>query len=243
MARKDFRLLILKMGGTLPALKSRRGDFEDWIIAGLGLPREKVSVVDVPRGEALPAVDGHAGIVITGSHAMITERNDWSERTAGWLGKAVARGTPVLGICYGHQLLAHALGGRVDNNPNGEELGAVEVTLEEPARGDPLLAGVQPRIRVFESHAQSVLKLPPGAVRLASNSWDANQSFRVGASAWGVQFHPEFDVDIVRAYVEHHRTELFAEGQDPERLLRSADGDVFSGALLRSFAGLVQAAS
>ena len=232
------RILILKMGDTLPALKSRRGDFEDWIAAGLGLGREEVSVVDVPRGDPLPPASGQAGIIITGSHAMVTERREWSERAARWLQDAVGRGPAVLGICYGHQLLAHALGGEVGNNPKGEEEGAVEVALDGPAREDALLGGLPLRVRVFESHAQSVLKLPAGSVRLASNPWDANQSFRFGASAWGIQFHPEFDGEIARAYIEHHRADLAAGGQDPDALLRAAAGEALGGELLRKFAGL-----
>ena len=113
------RILVLKLGDTLPALKARKGDFEDWIVAGLGVAREDVRVVDVPRGDPLPDASDHDGIIITGSEAMVTERREWSERTADWLRKAVGRGPAVLGICYGHQLLAHALGGVVGNNPRG----------------------------------------------------------------------------------------------------------------------------
>ena len=205
------------------------------MIAGLGLARKNVRVVDVPGGMPLPPANQPGGVVITGSHAMVTDRKEWSERSAEWLRAAVSEEIPVLGICYGHQLLAHALGGEVGNNPKGEEFGAVEVTLDESALRDPLLGGVQPRIRVFESHTQSCPEDATGAVRLASNPWDANQSFRVGASAWGVQFHPEFDAEIVREYVEHHRRDLTAAGQDPDQLIRSADGTVFSAALLRRF--------
>jgi GMP synthase (glutamine-hydrolysing) len=239
MSRRRGDLLILKMGSTLPSLKSRKGDFEDWIIAGLGLPREGVSVVDVSRGEPLPHLNRHAGIVITGSHAMVTERKDWSERAADWLRDAVSEDLPVLGICYGHQLLAHALGGEVGNNPKGEEFGTVDVALEESARDDKLLGGLPDRIRVHVGHAQSVLRLPERAVRLASTSWDVNHAFRFGATAWGVQFHPEFDVEIVRGYIEHYRARLSAGGQDPDRLLRDITEDVFGSLLLRRFAGLV----
>jgi GMP synthase (glutamine-hydrolysing) len=233
------RIIVLKLGDTLPALKARKGDFEDWIVAGLGMAPEEVRVVDVPRGEPLPHISDHGGIIITGSEAMVTEGREWSERAAGWLRLAVGAGSAVLGICYGHQLLAHALGGEVGNNPRGEELGAVEVALDETARTDALLGGFPARIRVYESHAQSVLKLPHGAVRLASNPWDANQAFRFGAAAWGVQFHPEFDAEVARAYIEHHRADLAAEGQDPDHLIRTSTAGTSGDALLRRFAALV----
>ena len=90
------------------------------------------------------------------------------------------------------------------------------------------MAAAGATIRVHVSHAQSVLRLPKNAVRLATNARDINQAFRVGANAWGVQFHPEFDAEIVRAYIEHCRSRLIAEGQDPDSLMREA-ADTESG--------------
>jgi GMP synthase (glutamine-hydrolysing) len=229
------------MGSTLPSLKSRKGDFEDWIVRGLGLPGGQVSVFDVPRGGPLPSLDGHRAIVITGSHTMVTEREAWSERAAGWLRDAVKNDFPVLGICYGHQLLAHALGGEVGDNPKGREFGTVEVTLEEAAKDDPLMGDLPPRIKVHVGHTQSVLRLPPGAVRLASNHWDPNQAVRFGTSAWGVQFHPEFDAETVQEYITHYRAMLSAEGQDPERLIANINGEAFGPLLLRRFSGMARA--
>ena len=228
-------ILILKMGNTLSVLKSRKGDFEDWIISGLGVSKERVSVVDLPGGTPLPPVDGYAGIVVTGSHAMVTERRDWSERAATWLRDAVTAAVPVLGICYGHQLLAHALGGEVGNNPKGREFGTVEVTLEDAAEDDALLGELPRRIRVHVGHTQSILRLPEGAVRLASNSWDANQAVRYGRSAWGVQFHPEFDSQVVREYIGHYGPALAAEGQDIDNLLRRVEDAGIGRAILRQF--------
>ncbi|MGA2379021.1 MAG: glutamine amidotransferase [Spirochaetia bacterium] len=234
-------LLILKMGSTLPSLRSRKGDFEDWIIEGLGLARGKVRVVDVPGGEPLPSLDGHFGIVITGSHAMVTERKDWSERAADWLRHAVREEKPMLGICYGHQLLAHALGGEVGDNPKGREFGTVEVALDEAARDDKFMGNLPSRIRVHVGHTQSVLRLPPGAVRLASNPWDVNQAVRFGAHTWGVQFHPEFDSEIVREYIEYYSDVLSAEGQDSDRLVDCTTEDSSGRLVLRRFAELVRA--
>lgn len=238
MTRGSGPLLVLKMGSTLPALKSRRGDFEEWIIAGMGLPRHEVRVIDVPAGEALPEADRHSGVVVTGSHSMVTERKDWSERTAGWLRESVLAGVPVLGICYGHQLLAHALGGEVADNPEGREFGTVEVDMEQDAREDELLGCLPRRVRVHVGHTQSVLRLPLGAVRLASNPRDQNQAARFGRAAWGVQFHPEFDSEIVREYITAFEGVLREEGQDV-RSLRSGAGETpHGGTILRRFARL-----
>jgi len=239
--RTNGKILIIKTGSTLPALKSRKGDFEDWIVAGMGVSAGRVTVVDVTAEGALPANGVHDGVVITGSHSMVTDGLRWSERTARWLALEVAAGTPTLGICYGHQLLGHALGGLVQQNPLGWELGTVDVTLQEPGLRDTLLGGLGPVIRVHVSHSQSVLRLPKDAVRLATNGRDINQAFRVGRSAWGVQFHPEFDADTVKTYIEYCRKKLVAEGQDPDRLLQEA-ADTSSGPeILRRFARVVAA--
>lgn len=197
------KIVIIKTGSTLPSLKALRGDFEDWIRQGMGLSTRDVNVVDVASGEDLPPTDSCAGIAITGSHDMVSECHAWSEQTAVWLRGAVRAGVPTLGICYGHQLLAHALGGRVDYNPRGPEMGTTEISLLEPTSADALLGGLPSPLKVHASHSQSVLTLPPGAVLLASNDWDAHQAFRVDPCAWGVQFHPEFDSGIMRAYCKN----------------------------------------
>ena len=116
----------------------RHGGFPHWIRSAAGLHRDEAVIVDVERGAALPARDGFAGIIVTGSGAMVTDRHDWSERSAAWLGDAAHAGTPVFGICYGHQLLAHALGGEVGDNPNGREMGTVEIDVHAQAENDPL---------------------------------------------------------------------------------------------------------
>ncbi len=230
--------LILKMGSTLPALKMRRGDFEDWITRGAGLAEEETRVIDVPSREDLPEPDGALGVFVTGSHTMVTERRDWSERAAEWLRGAVRRGLPVLGICYGHQLLAHAHGGEVADNPRGREFGTVQVALDAAAQSDALLGELPGTFAAHEGHTQSVLRLPPGAVRLASNPWDGNQAFRIGERAWGVQFHPEFDAEIMREYVGHFRGILAGEGQDPAEIETSARDNPHGPALLRRFVRL-----
>jgi GMP synthase (glutamine-hydrolysing) len=233
------RVLIVKTGTTLPQLRARRGDYEDWIAEGLGLERERIAVVRADEGEALPDPAAPAGVVVTGSSALVSRREPWSERAAAWLAEALAAQTPILGICYGHQLLAHALGGRVDANPRGREIGTIEVELCEAAAADPLLGGLAPRMTVQATHVESVLELPPGARLLASSAGDPHSAFAVGAAAWGVQFHPEFDADVVRAYLEERRELLRDEGLDADRLLASARDSPHGAALLRRFAALL----
>lgn len=227
-------ILVVKTGSTMPHLKEARGDYEDWIAEGTGHP---IEVCHVAEGEPLP--EAPPAVVITGSAAMVTDRADWSERTARWLPGVVARGIPVLGICYGHQLLAHALGGEVGANPRGREIGVVDVELNEEGARDPLFDGIGPSLRVSASHRQIVLRLPDGARRLASNALDPNQAFAFGARAWGVQFHPEWDHEVVRAYLVERAPILREEGLDPDALLARATPSDHGAAILRRFGTLV----
>ena len=235
------RVLVVKTGSTLPGIAAPRGDFESWIARGMGLAASDIDVIDVTSGAPLPAPGALPGIVVTGSSAMVSAREPWSERAGAWLVDAVGAGTPVLGICYGHQLLAHALGGRVARNPRGREIGTIQLRLAPDAKHDALLGELPARTRAHTTHLESVLELPPGARWLAESDTDPNQAFAVGARAWGVQFHPEFDADVMRGYVEGRRDALRAEGLDVDRLLADVAETPESASLLRRFAALLGA--
>jgi GMP synthase (glutamine-hydrolysing) len=127
------------------------------------------------------------GVVVGGSQTSVYDDRDWIHRTIGWVRQAHAADVPMLGICWGHQLLAQALGGRV------VEMGDRELgyrTIDRVGE-DPLFDGLSREFVSFETHADRVAELPPGATTLARNDYGL-QAFRSGA-AWGVQFHPEYD--------------------------------------------------
>jgi GMP synthase (glutamine-hydrolysing) len=229
----------VKAGSTFPALAASLGDFEDWIAAGLGAP-DRVEVCCPPAGDPLPEPAGYAGIVVSGSHANVTDRDPWSEATTAWLRGALDAGVPLLGICYGHQLLAEAAGGRVGDNPAGREFGTAEIRVRREGEWDPLLGGFPVAVRAHVCHAQSVLALPPGAILLASSIRDPHQAFRLGRRAWGVQFHPEFSLDAARAYVRECAADLRAEGQDPDALEAGLADTPEARRLLRRFGEMVR---
>lgn len=239
--RPPLPLVIVKVGGTFEALRARRGDFEHWVADGLGSQTLPILVIDPRRGDTLPAPDQVAGVVVTGSHAMVSHREPWSETTAAWLAQAVALDTPVLGICYGHQLLAHALGGEAGNHPAGAEVGTVTVSLTEAAATDPLLQGLPAQFPANAVHWQSALRLPEGAVRLAGNDHEPVHAFRAGTQAWGLQFHPEFDADVMRGYVDMLANDLTAMGADPVALREQVRPTDTAASLLGRFARIVEA--
>jgi GMP synthase (glutamine-hydrolysing) len=230
-------IVVIKTGRTYDQLAHQRGDFEDWTARGLGVAPPSLEIIDVEAGQRLPRPGEIASAVITGSHSMVTDGQSWVESLAKWLRRLVEAEVPILGVCYGHQLLGHALGGRVGFHPDGPEVGTVEVDLLQEGESDPLLRGMPNRFRAHATHAQSVLALPDGAVLLARTAHEAHAAFRAGPCAWGVQFHPEYDEEIMRHYVREQRETLQALGRDPDRVeaeVRFAD----TGRILRRFAEL-----
>lgn len=136
------QILIVKTGTTLPALRSRRGDLEHWILAGMQVDAARTRILDVRNGSAPPDFSGLSGVVITGSHEM-----------------------------------------------------------------------------------------------------DPHQAFVVEESAWGVQFHPEFDAEIVVAYIRSFRDDLLVGNQDPDRLMETCVETLLSYEILKRFAQVIEKAS
>lgn len=237
---RPLPILILKTGSTHPHIRDRLGDFEHWVANGLLEGELPVAVHDA-RLHGEPPDPGHiAGVVITGSHSMVSEREPWSEALVPWLQTAVQAGVPVLGICYGHQLLAHALGGEVAHHPDGVEIGTVEVERQSAGADDPLLGHLPERFDAQSVHWQSVRRLPDGAVPLARSAHEAHHAFRVGACAWGVQFHPEFSDEALRAYLDGLGPTLASQGRDAVQISDQLKKTPEAASVLPRFARLAR---
>lgn len=236
------RLLILATGQPVDAMR-RHGDFAHWIRVAAGLRRDQVHVVDVQAGQRLPDASAYAGVVVSGSAAMVTQRLGWSEHCAGWLHDAAHGGRAILGICYGHQLLTHALGGEVADNPAGRRMGTVRVQATLQAADDPLFAGRPAAFAAQVTHVQVARTPPPEAVVLACAPHDPHHAFRWRSHVWGVQFHPEFSATHMRGYVRARADALRADGQHPDRLARDVHAAPHARRVLRAFARLARTLS
>ncbi len=165
-----------------------------------------------PAGE-FPDGYGYDGFVVTGSWASVYWDREWIGRLKTWVGGAIEVGLPGLGVCFGHQLLADVLGGRVD--ALGEyEIGYRTVVQDEDNR---LLDGVDDRMTVFTTHSDHVVDAPPGATVFARNEYGIH-GFRKGR-LFAVQFHPEYDMETARVVTEGKRGEI-----DDERVAMVLDG-------------------
>ncbi len=226
--------LVLQTGRPVPSMR-RHGSFAHWIRVAAGLQPDEVIVVDAEHGADLPERVGFAGVIVTGSGAMVTDRLPWSERSADWLREAAHAGLPLFGICYGHQLIAHALGGEVGYNPAGREMGTVQVDLLSAASQDPLFSRLPACFAAQATHLQSVLRLPEGATLLASSQQDPIHAFRWGDNAWGVQFHPEFSTTHMRGYIRARADALAEEGGCGKRLAGAVGATPHARLVLRRF--------
>lgn len=232
------QIALIKTGCTIEAIKPEYGDFEDWFADGLGV--SDLLQIDVFRHQPLPRPQCLAGIVITGSPAMVSARQDWSEQTAQWLQQAVKTGIPVLGVCYGHQLLAHALGGVAGPNPAGRQIGTVETQLIDNISDDPLLGHLPKTFSAQTSHSEVVLKLPPGARSLATSPLDNHFAIRFAENTWGVQFHPEFSGTVAADYIRCRAGFLREEGLDPSQLLGNITDTPEANSVLEKFTELTR---
>jgi GMP synthase (glutamine-hydrolysing) len=150
-----------------------------------------VDVYEVSEGAFPPSVSAsdwrYDAVVVSGSQLAVYDDRDWIHELTEWFRRTHAADVPTLGVCFGHQFVAQALGGRV------VDVGRYELGYREVTRvgEDPLFEGLPRRFTSFETHSDRVAELPPGAVTLARNEFGV-QAFRVGSS-YGVQFHPEYD--------------------------------------------------
>lgn len=233
------KILIIKTGNTIPSLLAEQEDFEDWFIRGSGLDSSRFICCAVDMGEALPAIEDVAAAIVTGSPAYVTDLAPWNEIAADYLRELHRTQKPILGVCYGHQLLAWAFGGEVGFHPGGREIGTVEVELTQEAASDVLFAEMPTQFSVQASHLQTVLSLPDKAVLLAKNGFDAHHAFRLGSSTWGIQFHPEFSAQVMSTYIRERSDDITKEGLNVEELLARVKATPVSAGLLRQFSKLV----
>jgi GMP synthase (glutamine-hydrolysing) len=225
-------ILIVQTGDPVPPVEARRGPFAAMIRDTIGLlwPGD-YAVVDVRRDEP-PPPSTFSAIVITGSSANVPNREPWMLRTEAWLRELVPTGVPTFGICFGHQILAQALGGEVARNPRGREIGTTKITRRADA---PIFAGLPEELDANVTHLDTVARLPPGAESLACSPLEDHHAIRFTGTCYGVQFHPEIDGDIMRGYIAMRREILLTEGLDADALHAEARDAEPGAETLRNF--------
>ena len=203
------------------------GSVEQWFGRYFNAER-KVDLQVLPASSPVlaSAADAADGVIISGS-----PRDAWLDtpdvlEMMRFAQQRASSGQSILGVCFGHQLLARALGADVRRNPARWEVGARKVELTSVGVNSLLFSGFDAEFVVMESHRDAVLTLPPGAQLLAANAHTPIQAFGVEDRMFGVQFHPEMSGDILRYVWAERRDRLRGEMSfDLDKALDTADAE------------------
>lgn len=219
-------VLLLKAGTAAPSVRMGIGDYDRWFVRALDAAGVRLEVVEAALGAPLPErVRDFDAVIMTGSPRSVTEEAPWMRRAGDYLRAAAEQRVPVLGVCFGHQLLAAAHGATVRKSRIGREIGTVGCALTATGREDPLFEGVPASFEVQSTHEDVAVDAPPAIEILARNAAVTNQAFRIGPCIRAVQFHPELDAATMRALIEARIPELQAEalarGEDPQERVRA----------------------
>ena len=213
------RICLYVAGWPAESVRQRFGTYVDWFARLIAEHDLEVDVFDGTRGTGeLPARHAElGGIVITGSPASLTAPEPWMEAAIELIRSAYRRRTPLLGVCFGHQLIGAAFGGSVVRNPAGWQLASRAIDLNERGQSDPLFAGLPALLDVNLSHEDIVVgeTLAPanGIEILASNAKATVAAVAAGPTIRGIQFHPEFSGEITRTYIQERRHTLARESE------------------------------
>lgn len=200
-----MKIGILQAGHSPDEVRDSVGDYGEMftrLLDGHGFTFEIFSVVD---GEFPAGLDAADGWLITGSKHGAYEDHDWIPPLEDLIRKIKTAGQPLVGVCFGHQIIAQALGGKVEKFSGGWSVGRTEYDF-----GDETLA-------LNAWHQDQVTKLPEGAEVIASTDFCANAALVYGDQILTIQPHPEFTSDLVSGLITHR-----GRGNVPDELLDHA---------------------
>ena len=196
-----MKIGILQAGRTPPELRQRHGDYDDLykhMLAGRGFEFETYPVLDGVFPSGPEAADGW---LITGSRYGAYEPHEWIAPLEEFLRQTYRAGVPIVGVCFGHQILAQALGGKVEKFSGGWSVGAVDYQS----------AGEPEDLTIMAWHQDQIVTLPPYAEVTGSSAHCKYAMLTYGNRAISVQPHPEFSAKFMEDLIEARRDVLPAE--------------------------------
>ena len=204
---------ILRTGAPRADLAARFGTYERMFERLLG-PGFSARVYDSEAGVLPATAEAHPAFLVTGSPAGVYEPLEWIPPLLAFLREAKGK-AKLVGICFGHQAMAQAFGGRVEKSERGWAIGLQDYRIE--ARREWMGEDPPRRIAVPVSHQDRVTIAPPGAEVLAHSAYSPFGMLGWGDEALSMQFHPEFEPDYARALIESRRERL----PDPDGAIAS----------------------
>ena len=178
--------------------------------------RDRITLTNINayKNSQFPSSENISGIIIGGSEYMLSSGNDpWVNRLKNHIENAAEKNTPILGVCFGHQLLGQTFGAKIKNK-SPREFGSVTITLSEQGKKDKLFWGIDNQLEVLMAHGDIVENLTPGIQSLAFNDYTQNQAIAINDNIRGVQFHPEFSVEIIKALLHAGKEDMSTKDVD-----------------------------
>lgn len=204
----DLRAALLLCGHVHPDLVPQHGDYPELFVDLLAPHGVEVTTIDVTT-DPLPPVDAFDGWLVSGSACSAYDPLPWIPPLEDLLRSLISAEAPLVAVCFGHQLLAQALGGRVERSSAGWGAGAHEYRIDAPFDASPGPWMVPPAdggsVTLIASHQDQVVELPDGAVVWASTDHCPVAGYLLGRAALAIQPHPEFTAPISRGLVERRR--------------------------------------
>lgn len=231
-----MRISIIETGRPAGDLGAKHGAYPAMFKALLA---PHLPAIDCPSwaaldGEALPGATDCQGYLITGSAYSSYEDLDWIPPLERFIRECRDAGTPLMGICFGHQIVAQALGGRVEKAEIGWGVGVHTYETVDPA---PWMDGDPPTFSNVVSHQDQVVDLPAGAKVLARSDFCPAAALSIGDRIFTLQSHPEMSADFARDLYEFRRDRIGSDRIDAAQasLDRPIDADRVAGWIAKFF--------
>lgn len=157
-----------------------------------------------PQNDLPPSPKNFSHIILSGSKTSCLDASAWTQELVEFVRQSVDQGVPLLGVCYGHQIIAKAFGGETAlRRAPKPEIGWVEIVQTRP---HPLFSGLPERFHSFQAHYEEVANAPSGFVVTAESKNCAIQAYYVdGKPVFGVQFHPERDAEEGQSSIDKQK--------------------------------------
>ncbi|MQY42905.1 type 1 glutamine amidotransferase [Epibacterium sp. SM1969] len=186
-----MKIGILQTGHSPQEMKHSHGNYDEMfykLLEGQGFSFENFPVLD---GIFPDSADQAEGWLITGSKFGVYEEHGWIPPLEDLIRQIHARGLPMVGVCFGHQIIAQALGGKVEKFAGGWAIGRTEYDIDGKA------------LALNAWHQDQVVDLPEGARVLGGNAFCKNAVLAYGNTIWTIQPHPEFDAAFIDGLIKH----------------------------------------
>ncbi|MEM7739334.1 MAG: type 1 glutamine amidotransferase [Pseudomonadota bacterium] len=205
------RMAVLQTGRSVPGSEKRHGDYDDMCKALMGRAPSEAETFAILDGDFPKTLDDYDVFVVTGSKFGVYEDHDWIAPLEDLIRQIYESGKKMIGVCFGHQIIAQALGGQVEKSDKGFGAGAMSYTLQLPG-------GQAQDISLYAWHQDQVVKAPEQAQTIASSEFCPIAGLRYDDRVLTFQAHPEFTKAYTEELAEARRGVVLTDEQADKAL-------------------------